>query len=57
MMVVDMLRARLASAFAIGYLLVPTATIWRPSSWLQPVDDVAIVGTLVAYTIYRRNPS
>ena len=52
-----MIRARLATTFAIGYLLVPTASIWRPSSWLVPVDDTAIVGTLVAFTLYRRNPS
>ena len=52
-----MVRARLATVFAIGYLLVPTATIFRPWSRLVLVDETAIVGTLVAYTLYRRNPS
>jgi hypothetical protein len=63
--VVVMIRTRLATAFAIGYLLVPTAAIpalafgarSRVSAWLVPLDDTAIVGTLAAFTIYRRNPS
>ena len=56
-----MFRARLATTFAIGYLLVPTAAIpalrSRVSAWLVPLNDTAIVGTLAAYTVYRRNPS